>query len=48
MPGEDPSTLDTPDMAAEYILPLCDPLWTETGKLYDYRTKTVMSFNAPA
>jgi NAD(P)-dependent dehydrogenase (short-subunit alcohol dehydrogenase family) len=48
MPGEDPETLDTPEQAAEYILPLCDPLWTETGKLYDYPTKSVLSFNAPS
>jgi NAD(P)-dependent dehydrogenase (short-subunit alcohol dehydrogenase family) len=48
MPGEDPSTLDTPEMAAEYILPLCDPLWVETGKLYHYPTKSVMHFNQPS
>lgn len=48
MPGEDPMTLDTPEQAAEYILPLCDPLWTHTGKLYDYPSKTVMSFRAPS
>ena len=48
MPGEDPMTLDTPEQAAECILPLCDPLWVETGKLYDYPSKTVMSFRAPA
>jgi len=27
---------------------LCDPLWTHTGKLYDYPSKTVMSFRAPS
>ncbi|MBN8980946.1 MAG: SDR family NAD(P)-dependent oxidoreductase [Rhizobiales bacterium] len=48
MPGEDPMTLDTPENAAEYIVPLCDPLWTETGKLYDYRTKSLMSFRPPS
>ena len=48
MPGEDPMTLDTPENAAEFILPLCDPLWTETGILYDYPTKTVMKFRAPS
>src|SRR6202011_3216233 len=35
-PGEDPLTLDTPDQAAELIVPMCTPSWTETGKLYDY------------
>src|ERR1039457_1760469 len=47
-PGEDPLTLDTPDQAAEFIVPMCAPDWTETGKLYDYKTRTLMSFRAPA
>ncbi len=48
MPGEDPMILDTPDQTAEFILPMCAPSWTETGKLFDYPSKTVMSFRAPA
>ncbi len=48
MPGEDPSTLDTPAQAAESIVPMCAPEWSTTGKLYDYPTKTLMSFHAPA
>src|SRR5215213_7969791 len=47
-PGEDPMTLDTPEQAAEFILPMCAPDWTETGKLFDYRSRTLMSFHAPA
>ncbi|QIG91583.1 MULTISPECIES: SDR family NAD(P)-dependent oxidoreductase [unclassified Bradyrhizobium] len=47
-PGEDPMTLDTPDMAAEYIVPMCSPVWTETGKLYDYKARTLRSFQPPA
>ncbi|WP_166296276.1 MULTISPECIES: SDR family NAD(P)-dependent oxidoreductase [unclassified Bradyrhizobium] len=47
-PGEDPMTLDTPDMAAEYIVPMCSPAWTETGKLYDYKARTLRSFQPPA
>jgi NAD(P)-dependent dehydrogenase (short-subunit alcohol dehydrogenase family) len=47
-PGEDPATLDTPEQAAEFIVPMCTPDWTETGKLYDYRTRTLMSFRGPA
>jgi NAD(P)-dependent dehydrogenase (short-subunit alcohol dehydrogenase family) len=43
-PGEDPMTLDTPEQAAEFIVPMCAPEWTETGKLYDYRTHKLMSF----
>ena len=40
-PGEDPMTLDTPEQAAEFIVPMCAPTWTETGKLYDYKTRTL-------
>jgi len=27
---------------------MCAPSWTETGKFYDYKTRTLMSFRAPA
>ena len=47
-PGEDPMTLDTPEQAAELIVPMCLPSWTETGKFYDYKTRTLMSFRPPA
>ncbi len=47
-PGEDPLTLDTPEQAAEFIVPMCAPGWIETGKLYDYKTRTLKSFHAPA
>src|ERR1700742_3520546 len=47
-PGEDPMTLDTPEQAAEPIVPMCLPSWTETGKFYDYKTRTLLSFRAPA
>ena len=47
-PGEDPMTLETPDKAAEFIVPMCSPEWAETGKLYDYRTRTLLDFRAPA
>src|ERR1700750_1100503 len=39
-PGEDPMTLDTPEQVAEFIVPMCAPSWSETGKLYDYKTRT--------
>ncbi|QUS39684.1 SDR family NAD(P)-dependent oxidoreductase [Tardiphaga alba] len=48
MPGEDPETLDTPAQAAEAIVPLCLPSWTETGKFVDYNTGKVMDFHAPS
>jgi NAD(P)-dependent dehydrogenase (short-subunit alcohol dehydrogenase family) len=47
-PGEDPLTLDTAEQAAELIVPMCAPDWTETGKLYDYKTRKLLSFHAPA
>jgi NAD(P)-dependent dehydrogenase (short-subunit alcohol dehydrogenase family) len=47
-PGEDPLTLDTPEHVAEAIVPMCAPDWTETGKLYNYPTRTLLSFRAPA
>jgi len=46
-PGEDPMTLDTPEQVAEFIVPMCAPAWTESGKLYDYRTRTSMDFRGP-
>ncbi len=48
MPGEDPTTLDTPDQAAEAILPLCLPSCSETGKIFDYPKNKFLAFNAPA
>jgi NAD(P)-dependent dehydrogenase (short-subunit alcohol dehydrogenase family) len=48
MPGEDPMILDTPEQAAEFIVPMCALSWIESGKLYDYPTKTIMSFRPPA
>jgi NAD(P)-dependent dehydrogenase (short-subunit alcohol dehydrogenase family) len=47
-PGEDPMTLDTPEQVAEFIVPMCTPAWDETGKFYDYKTRTLMSFRPPA
>jgi NAD(P)-dependent dehydrogenase (short-subunit alcohol dehydrogenase family) len=47
-PGEDPQTLDTPDHAAEKIVELCLPTFNETGKVYDYPTKRLLAFRAPA
>lgn len=47
-PGEDPMTLEPPEQVAEFIVPMCAPSWTESGKLYDYKTRTLRSFRAPA
>ncbi|KJC52061.1 SDR family NAD(P)-dependent oxidoreductase [Bradyrhizobium sp. LTSP857] len=48
MPGEDPATLETPEQIAEFIVPMCAPDWIETGKFYDYKTRSLMSFCSPA
>jgi NAD(P)-dependent dehydrogenase (short-subunit alcohol dehydrogenase family) len=47
MPGEDPMTLPPPEAAAEKIVALCAPEFAETGRLYDFPTRTLMSFRAP-
>src|SRR6201999_2559103 len=47
-PGEDPMTLDTPEQAAELIVPMCLPSWNESGKFYDYPSRTLMNFQSPA
>jgi NAD(P)-dependent dehydrogenase (short-subunit alcohol dehydrogenase family) len=37
MPGEDPTTLPTPDQVAADIVALCLPNMQESGRLYDHR-----------
>jgi NAD(P)-dependent dehydrogenase (short-subunit alcohol dehydrogenase family) len=48
MPGEDPMTLPTPEQVAEKIVELCLPSFSETGKLYDFRTGKLLDFKDPA
>jgi NAD(P)-dependent dehydrogenase (short-subunit alcohol dehydrogenase family) len=48
MPGEDPMTLPTPEQVADKIVPLCLPDFKETGKFYDFRKDSLLSFRAPA
>jgi NAD(P)-dependent dehydrogenase (short-subunit alcohol dehydrogenase family) len=47
-PAEDPMTLDTPEQVAQKLLGLCLPSFTETGKIYDYRYKKLLSYQPPA
>jgi NAD(P)-dependent dehydrogenase (short-subunit alcohol dehydrogenase family) len=47
MPGEDPMTLPTPEDVAEAILPLCLPDFSETGKLYEFRSRKLLDFREP-
>lgn len=42
MPGEDPATLDPPRKPAEAIVKLCFADCTESGRIYDYRTKAFL------
>ena len=48
MPGEDPTTLPTVEEVAEKIVALCLPEFQDSGKLYDFRTGTLMEFQLPA
>ena len=48
MPGEDPMTLPTAEEVAEKIVPLCLPGFTETGRLYEFRTDKFLDFMQPA
>jgi NAD(P)-dependent dehydrogenase (short-subunit alcohol dehydrogenase family) len=47
MPGEDPMTLPAPQEVAEKIVALCAPDFSETGRLYDFPTRRLMSFRRP-
>jgi NAD(P)-dependent dehydrogenase (short-subunit alcohol dehydrogenase family) len=46
-PGEDPMSLRTPEEYAPKVAALCAPTWQITGKLYDFPTDRVKSFQAP-
>ncbi len=48
MPGEDPSTLRTPEEFAQKAVALCAPGWRESGRLYDFPTDRMLDFAAPA
>ena len=39
MPGEDPETLDTPEMLAPHIARLLSPETEESGRIWDYKAK---------
>lgn len=48
MPGEDPDTLKTPEDLSPSIVALCSPEFRDTGKLFDFPTDRLLSFQAPA
>lgn len=47
MPGEDPLSLRTPEDLAPEILKLVSPDWTETGRIYDFPTGSILTPQAP-
>jgi NAD(P)-dependent dehydrogenase (short-subunit alcohol dehydrogenase family) len=47
MPGEDPMTLPPPEQVASSIVELCLPEFSVTGRLYDFPSRTLMSFRRP-
>lgn len=47
MPGEDPMTLETPEQVAEKIVEMCLPSVTESGKVYAYPVKRMLTFRTP-
>jgi NAD(P)-dependent dehydrogenase (short-subunit alcohol dehydrogenase family) len=48
MPGEDPSTLRTPEDFAIKVVDMCAPEWTQTGRFYEFKSDSVKSFREPA
>jgi NAD(P)-dependent dehydrogenase (short-subunit alcohol dehydrogenase family) len=46
-PGVDPKTLPTPDDVAKAMVPLCLPVCTENGRIYDFRAARFLDFHAP-
>jgi NAD(P)-dependent dehydrogenase (short-subunit alcohol dehydrogenase family) len=48
LPGEDPTTLKTPDAVAEKIVELCLPTFQATGNIYDMRKGGLLSPQPPA
>ena len=47
MPGEDRMTLPPPEEVADKILELCMPGFCETGRIYDFPSRKLMSFRGP-
>jgi NAD(P)-dependent dehydrogenase (short-subunit alcohol dehydrogenase family) len=48
MPGEDPATLPTADLVAAKIVELCLPDFEESGKIYDYPRRRLLTPQEPA
>ena len=48
MPGEDPMTLNPPELVAAKIVELCLPSMQETGMIYAYPQGKLLAFQPPA
>jgi NAD(P)-dependent dehydrogenase (short-subunit alcohol dehydrogenase family) len=48
MPGEDPMMLNPPESAAEKIVELCLPSFSQNGKIYSYPNKGLLEFRPPS
>ncbi|CAN1566942.1 FabG Dehydrogenases with different specificities (related to short-chain alcohol dehydrogenases) [Rhabdaerophilaceae bacterium] len=46
-PGEDPMSLPEPKDLAPHFVAMASPEWQESGKLFDFRSRSVLSFEAP-
>jgi NAD(P)-dependent dehydrogenase (short-subunit alcohol dehydrogenase family) len=47
MPGEDPLSLETPEDLAPHIFELCQPEWQESGLIYDFPSRKLLSPQMP-
>ena len=47
MPGEDPTTLKTPEDLAPHLVRLASPAWTETGQIYVFPQDRVLTPQRP-
>jgi NAD(P)-dependent dehydrogenase (short-subunit alcohol dehydrogenase family) len=47
MPGEDPLTLRTPEELARELIKIASADWTETGKIYDFPTRRLLTPGLP-
>lgn len=47
-PSEDPNTLPKPEEVATAILALCLPSFEETGRLYDFPSRSLKAYPVPA
>ncbi|MGE0564670.1 MAG: SDR family NAD(P)-dependent oxidoreductase [Pseudolabrys sp.] len=47
-PGADPNTLFKPEDVAKAVIPLCLPDFTESGKVFEFRSGTLKALQHPA